>query len=89
MPLPTRMTFRTLPDHLLPHSEAIGTWSLEVERRVGLDFVQEVVDRWRRAATDRKPRQEEVPAPATAPDPSALQSASARLDQAKYQLLRR
>ena len=89
VPLPTRMTFRTLPDHLLPHSEAIGTWSLEIERRVGLDFVQEVVDRWRRAATDRKPRQEEVPAPATAPDPSALQSASARLDQAKYQLLRR
>ena len=90
VPLPTRMTFRTLPEHLLPRSEAIGTWSTEPESRMGLDFVQEVVDRWRRAATDRKPRQEDMSvAPTTAPEPGTLQSASARLDQAKYQLLRR
>ncbi len=88
VPLPVRMTFRTLPDHLLPRSEAIGSWSTRQGARTGTAFVQEVVDRWRRAATERKPRTDEQ-AQAAAPEPNALVSASARLDQAKYQLLRR
>ena len=92
VPIPARMTFRTLPDSLLPRSEAIGTWANAEEARTGTDFVQGVVDRWRRAATDRKPRPDEIAAPATAPaaaEPPALASAGARLDQAKYHLLRR
>ena len=89
VPLPARMTFKTLPEHLLPRSEAIGTWSSSP--RSGPEFVQEVVDRWRRAATDRKPtRAEDAAASAPAAgEAGSLLSASSRLEQAKYQLLRR
>jgi len=91
VPLPVRMTFRRLPDHLLPRSEALGSWSKGSGVQHGSGFVQEVVDRWRRAATERKPRLEDSPpaAAAAAPEPGTTVSASARLDQAKYQLLRR
>ena len=86
--LPARMTFRTLPKELLPRSEAVGTWSTSPDTKSGQAFIQDVVDRWRRAASDRKPRAEEAPT-TTAAEPSGLVSASSRLDQAKYQLLRR
>ena len=91
VPLPVRMTFRKLPDELVPCSEATGAWSKPTGGAMGLGFVQEVVDRWRRAATEVKPRAEETPAApaAPAPEPAALVSASVRLDQAKFQLLRR
>ena len=91
VPLPARMTFRTLPDHLLPSSEAIGVWSTKPGARSGTEFVQEIVDRWRRAATDRKPRSDDsAPGVSSASaDQGTLLSASSRLDQAKYQLLRR
>lgn len=91
VPLPVRMTFRKLDAELLPRSEATGAWTKRSGGAMGQDFVQEVVDRWRRAATDRKPRAEEAPASAaaaSAPE-GPLVSASARLDQAKFQLLRR
>ena len=95
VPLPARMTFKTLPEHLVPRSEAIGSWSSKGGRKAtGADFVQEVVDRWRRAATDKKPKVEDViapPPPVAGPAETAngYVTASSRLDQAKYQLLRR
>ena len=96
IPLPARMTFKTLPDHLIPRSEAVGSWSnKEGQRATGAQFVQDVVDRWRRAATDKKPKVEDVTtaAPALPAGPvetvNGYVTASSRLDQAKYQLLRR
>ena len=89
VPVPARMIFKTLPDELLPRSEAVGSWSTNPDARCGQAFVQDVVDRWRRAATDRKPRVEEPAVSAPAPDASGYLSASSRLDQAKHQLLRR
>ena len=91
MPLPARLTFKMLPAHMLPRGEAVGTYMTDPNRRTGTDFVQDVIDRWRRAATDRKQKAED-PALAQSPssaDGSGLLSASSRLDQAKYQLLRR
>lgn len=90
MPLPARMTFKTLPAELLPRSEAVGMWPTATSATFGNEFIQNVVDRWRRAATDRKPRTEDtLKVDPVAPDGSGLLSASSRLDQAKYQLLRR
>jgi DNA helicase HerA-like ATPase len=92
LPLPTRMTFKLLPDHLLPRGNAAEDWSSASGSRPTIEFIQDIVDRWRRASSDRKPRAEEPLLPAEAPTelPQASPlSASGRLDQAKYQLLRR
>ena len=91
VPLPVRMTFSKLPEDLLPRSEVTGLWSKGSSGTMGKGFTQEVVDRWRRAASDRKPAAEDaLPAVAAqTPEAAALVSASARLDQAKFQLLRR
>ena len=70
VPVPARMIFKTLPDDLLPRSEAIGSWSTSSEERSGQAFIQDVVDRWRRAAIDRKPRAEEPVAAVSVPDAS-------------------
>ncbi len=91
MPLPARLTFKTLPAHMLPRGEATCVYTSDPSKQTGTEFVQDVVDRWRRAATDRKPKVEDVPN-AHVPSPvdhGGLLSASSRLDQAKYQLLRR
>ena len=89
--LPARMTFKTLSDDRLPRSEAVGSWSTNPNAKSGYAFIQDVIDRWRRAATDRKPRVEEVLAAGQPPvaEASGFISASSRLDQAKHQLLRR
>ena len=91
MPLPARLTFKTLPAHMLPRGEATGAYTSDPNKRTGTDFVQEVIDRWRRAATDRKQKAEDTPAAhvAAPTESNGLLSASSRLDQAKYQLLRR
>ena len=91
MPLPARLTFKTLADDMLPRGETVGCYKTEPSRRTGAEFVQEVIDRWRRAATDRKPKAEDMPVAHKGPsfDSNGLVSASSRLDQAKHQLLRR
>ncbi len=96
VPIPTRMTFRTLARDLLPRNESSGQLSREACERAGTDFVQGIVDRWRRAQTDRKVRHEEPsaapPAPPQPPvliEPAGFVSASSRLDQVRSQLLRR
>lgn len=91
LPLPTRMTFRLLPRDRLPSGNAARTDTADAENRPTLEFIQDIVDRWRRASSDRKVRNEDVPpseGSVPAADLSGL-SASGRLDQAKYQLLRR
>ena len=88
VPLPTRMTFKSVPERLLPRSEAVGEAQAPGDEDVG--FVQGVVDRWRGASTQRQAARPEDGAtdPASAADPSGSAVAS-RLDQARQQLLRR
>jgi DNA helicase HerA-like ATPase len=54
LPIPTRMSFRSLPEHLLPRNEVASSVSWGNGSAMGLEFVQEIVDRWRRSHTDRK-----------------------------------
>lgn len=91
VPFPLRMTFETLPlEARLRHDAEPGTRA-KLADAPGAAFVQDVVDRWRRAAVGRKLRVEDAPPPAptdmteTYEPPSAAQ----RLDQARYQLLKR
>ena len=89
VPFPVRMRFKTLPDGLLLRGR--GTGADDAPDRSSGAFVQDVVDRWRRAVTGRKLRQDELTAPpASVPqEPQEPVSAANRLDQARYQLLRR
>ena len=88
VPLPTRMTFKSVPERLLPRSEAVGEAQAPGDEDVG--FVQGVVDRWRGASTQRQAAKPEDGAtdPAHAADPAGSAVAS-RLEQARQQLLRR
>ena len=96
VPFPARMQFRTLSETHKLRSESLSD---DGDARDGVangQFIQEVVDRWRRAVTGRKLRPEEptagsapAPVPSAAADPGELVTASSRLDQARYQLLRR
>lgn len=99
---PARMRFKTLPDTHQLRSDTGGLVSLD--ETPSLHFVQDVVDRWRRSVTGRRQRLEDPAASvaAVAPAPAAPSqapvyvppvaeqlTASSRLDQARYQLLRR
>src|SRR6202042_2839398 len=50
VPLPTRLTFKALPPHLLPRSEAVSRSTPGVEASSPKEFVKAVVERWRGAA---------------------------------------
>ena len=87
---PARMRFKTLPAPHLLRSEALGDGDAATADVGSSQFIQDVVDRWRRAVTGRKLRQEEPPPPvAPAAEAAEVVSASSRLDQVRYQLLRR
>ena len=91
VPLPTRLTFRALPAHLLPRSEAIGRSAPNGEIASGKEFIRAVVERWRGAALGHKGRQDEFPIEQEAagfksqPAPGA----NARFDQIRSQILKR
>jgi uncharacterized protein len=91
VPLPARLTFKTLPAHLLPRSEAVGRPAPNMELGGGREFIKGVVERWRGAALGHKARQEEFPveqetaALKTPPAPGA----GARFDQIRSQILKR
>jgi DNA helicase HerA-like ATPase len=61
VPLPARLTFKALPAHLLPRSEAVGRRAPDIEASSDRDFIRTVVERWRGAALGHKPRMEEAP----------------------------
>jgi DNA helicase HerA-like ATPase len=85
--LPARMTFKTLPLHMVPRSQASGTLATDTGAVQNKDFVRMVVERWRGAATGRKQRPEDNTA--SLPEDTASLSAHARLDLVKQQLLKR
>jgi DNA helicase HerA-like ATPase len=92
VPFPARMKFRSLPADVFLRNDAHRSKSPAMEGAPGREFVQEVVDRWRRAATGRKARMDDAVspgAPASSADHAEPMSAGARLDQARYQLLKR
>jgi hypothetical protein len=51
VPLPTRLRFRELPEHLVPKSEAVGHNRMEVAKPSDNDFIATVVQRWRGATS--------------------------------------
>jgi DNA helicase HerA-like ATPase len=89
VPFPARIKFKTLPEHLLLRSDSLGASHGDLGTRSSAQFMEEVVDRWRRAVTGRKPRPEDAAGPAITAEASEPASASSRLDQARYQLLKR
>ena len=80
VPLPARMTFKSLPSYLLPKSEAVGSSASSGEAAAGKEFVRSVVERWRGAALSAKPRPEEAPAEAEPPAARSQATPNARLD---------
>lgn len=92
VPLPARLTFKTLPAHMLPRSEAVGRSAPKAESSSGKEFVRTVVERWRGAALAHKGRQEEPPLEqevASFKSPPAPPGAGARFDQIRSQILKR
>jgi DNA helicase HerA-like ATPase len=84
MPLPTRLSFRRLPQELLPCSET-GSMFTEDNRELGrTELVRRSIERWRRATTNQThpveqgARSEVETPPAVVPDSAASPSALAR-----------
>jgi DNA helicase HerA-like ATPase len=88
VPFPARMKFKMLPSDCLLRNGRTTQVPVAADCH-NQEFVQSVVDRWRRSITGRKGR-EDVGAPMAAPvEPVDAVSAASRLDQARYQLLKR
>ena len=89
VPFPARMQFKTLAETHRLRSESVRENGDIRDGIANGQFIQDVVDRWRRAVTGRKLRSEEPPPAGATTEPGELLNASSRLDQARYQLLRR
>jgi len=95
VPLPTRLTFAELPQHLLPRSESFAKDSNVKAGGEDLNFISTVVERWR-GATMRKGSEEALRElkPAAAPETVSLQPAPApaaapAADPSRISLLRK
>ena len=88
--LPARLTFKELPPHLLPRSEAFGSSGPLSETQADRDFVKAVVDRWRGAALGGRQKvdegQESDSKPKSVGPSSKIMNA---LDQQRQRLLTR
>jgi hypothetical protein len=54
VPLPTRLRFKELPEHLIPRSEPVGYSGKESAQSVDSHFIASVVERWRGATSSDK-----------------------------------
>jgi hypothetical protein len=99
-PLPTRLSFKSLPAGQIPHSETFRADGALDEASDSQSFVRQVVERWRGAAgaklvtrdepaseANSEPRSAQVSP--TSPRPDGVSPASTRLDLIRAQLLRR
>jgi DNA helicase HerA-like ATPase len=82
VPLPTRLTFATLPPHLIPRSEAFANERIPTAGVHNLDFIASVVERWRGSTLSLRPGHDEPsrdarPAAMTADTAPPLQPAPA------------
>jgi hypothetical protein len=57
--LPTRLRFKELERHHIPHSEAISRASMDSARGVDVGFLLSVVERWRGATMAARSRHED------------------------------
>jgi hypothetical protein len=97
--MPTRLTFKQLPAHMLPKSEAINTSPASLETTASSGFMVSIVERWRGlklAAEGDMPVEEPSLAapplqPAAAPHPASMAQPSAppALDPDRFRLLKR
>lgn len=97
LPLPTRLTFAAMPQHLLPRSDAFAKDSALHANAEGLNFISSVVERWRGATTnwvnsdDTSRDLKHVASAEAAPLQPAPSPASAppALDPSRFSLLKR
>lgn len=90
MAFPARMRFSDLESNQLLRSDALCARRDGGEVEIGGQFVQDVVDRWRRALAGQRNRSEaSMLNAAPAAEAGTFLNASSRLDQARHQLLRR
>jgi len=87
--LPARMTFKALPAHLVPRSEAIGRSAANPDVASGKDFIRSVVERWRGAALGYTARQDEAPVELDAMSFKGHAALGVRIDPSRPQILRR
>jgi hypothetical protein len=52
--LPTRLKFKQLPEHLIPHSQAVINASTDSKTAATEDFIDTIIDRWRGATMSHK-----------------------------------
>ena len=52
--LPTRLKFKQLPEHLIPHSQAVINASTDHTAAPTEDFIDTIIDRWRGATMSHK-----------------------------------
>jgi hypothetical protein len=52
--LPTRLKFKQLPEHLIPHSQAVINSSTDHSAAPTEDFIDTIIDRWRGATMSHK-----------------------------------
>jgi hypothetical protein len=52
--LPTRLKFKQLPEHLIPHSQAIINSATDNTATATEDFIDTIIDRWRGATMSHK-----------------------------------
>ncbi len=90
IPLPTRLTFSTLPDYEIPRSEAAAKGSRLQGRGGDMSFIASVIDRWRTtgvsANTKSAAKEDSEPAPEPH-EPSPAHATS--VDPSRLSLLRR
>jgi DNA helicase HerA-like ATPase len=82
--LPTRLRFRDLPAAHLPRCEAISDASTDFGRKVGRDFIDLVINRWRGASLARRPRPADEE-----PEASPVQTQRIPLDPERYSILKK
>jgi DNA helicase HerA-like ATPase len=80
MPLPARLTFRKLPQNLVPRSETAGEKNGEMRDLSRDKLVRVAIERWRKATTSQAGTEEEAlrEQPAAASNVAAAQDAIAR-----------
>jgi DNA helicase HerA-like ATPase len=61
VPLPTRLRFKELAEHLIPRSEPVGHSRKESAQSADNDFIASVVERWRGATSNDKGDFDEAP----------------------------